>query len=200
MIPKIRKFDEGMKFNRTNMIILGILANGPKNGYEIRQYAQSTTNLFWSELNFGHIYPALQSLYQKKLIKIHEEISSAKGKKSIIYAISEKGSHQLNDWILNQDSINRTKSETLAKLFFSNAEHVPLQLERIEKMGSVMKENMEILLKQKTPLQDKIDSTANPDVSLVFKLIVLEFGLQYFTGMKDLTEKSIKLLKRIKKE
>jgi DNA-binding PadR family transcriptional regulator len=182
------------------MIILGILANGPKTGYEIRQYAKSTTNLFWSELKFGHIYPALQSLDEKKLIKIHKEQISEGGKKTKSYKITEEGQKELNDWIINPNSIDKTKSETLAKLFFSNIEHVPLQVNRIEKMYRVMKENMEILLKQKEPLQERIDSMATPNVSMVFKLIVLEFGLQYFTGMKELTEKSMELLKKIKKD
>ena len=32
------------------------------------------------------------------------------------------------------------KSETLAKLFFSSVEHVPLQIERIERLDDTMKE------------------------------------------------------------
>lgn len=194
------RMEKKKKVNRTNMIILGILAHGPKNGYEIRQYAKFSTNLFWSEIKFGHIYPALQSLQEDDFIKIHEKTTSEKGKKSITYVITEKGVNRLNEWIQDKDSINNTKSETLAKLFFSSNEHIPLQIDRIEKMQSVMKENMEILLKQKTPLEEKIDSMGNPDSSLVFKLIVLEFGLQYFTGMKELTEKCISLLKRIRKD
>ena len=39
---------------------LGLLKLEPLNGYAIRQEARTSTNLFWSELKYGHIYPALQ--------------------------------------------------------------------------------------------------------------------------------------------
>ena len=40
----------------------------------------------------------------------------------------------------------------------------------------------------------------SPDPLQVYKLIILEFGLNYFNGMKELTEKTLKWLKKIQKE
>ena len=189
-----------MKFNRTNMIILGILRNGPKNGYEIRQFAKSTTNLFWSELKFGHIYPSLQSLFKQDFIAVHEESTSERGKTSISYKITEKGISELDRWIDDGESFESTKSETLAKLFFSSIEHVPLQIDRIEKMYTRTQDAMRILIDQKEPLEEKINETDPPDASLVFRLIVLEFGLKYYEGMEKLTEKTLSLLKKLHKK
>jgi len=194
------KLEVGMKINRTNMIILGILQSEPKNGYEIKKFAEFTTNLFWSNLEYGHIYPSLQSLLKQKLIAVHEESTSSKGKTSTSYRITEKGIVELNNWIVIGDSFESTKSETLAKLFFSRTEHVSLQIDRIKKLNARMEENMNILLKQKGELEKQVNSMDPPKASAVYRLIVLEFGLNYYVGMKELTEKSLSLLKKLQKE
>ncbi|MHA1112020.1 MAG: helix-turn-helix transcriptional regulator [Promethearchaeota archaeon] len=194
------KLEVGMKINRTNMIILGILQNEPKNGYEIKKFAEFSTNLFWSKLEYGHIYPSLQSLLKQELIAVHEESTSDRGKTSTSYSITKKGILELDRWIDNGDSFESTKSETLAKLFFSSIDHVPLQIDRIKKLNARMEENMDNLLKQKGALEKQVNSMNPPNASSVYRLIVLEFGLNYYVGMKDLTEKSISLLKKLKKE
>ncbi len=186
-----------MKFNRTNMIVLGILMNQPMNGYEIQNSAKFTTNLFWSELKFGHIYPALQSLLVNEYVSIHKKITSDKGKKSIKYKITKKGCSYLDAWIENDECTDITKSETLAKLFFSSKLNVETQIERINRLFQDAEKNLDLLNLQKIPLQNEIEEMKNPDPSLIFQLIVLDFGLNFYAGMKNLTQNSLTLLEKI---
>ena len=169
------------------------------NGYEIQQAAKHTTNLFWSELKFGHIYPALQSLLENEYVIIHEKITSEKGKKSTTYKITDKGCLYLDTWIEDNDCKDITKSETLAKLFFSSEQNVETQIERINRLFQNVKENLELLKLQKIPLQKKIEEMENPDPSLIFPYIVLDFGLNYYSGMEKLTQSSLDLLEKLKK-
>ncbi len=179
------------------MIVLGLLMSQPMNGYEIQRSARTTSNLFWAELKYGHIYPALQSLLEEGFIEVHEQSTSEKGKKSTKYKITETGKKYLSTWIDDDDCKDVTKSETLAKLFFSSLDNVRTQIDRINRLYVESEKNLELLTSQQTRLQTVIDEAKNQDPSLIFNSIVLEFGLNYFAGMKNLTQKSLGLLKTL---
>lgn len=177
------------------MLILGLLSEGPKNGYEIHQKAKYTVNLFWSELKFGHIYPALQKLERQQYIAIHDTSNLKSGRKSTSYKITESGIQVLNSWIEFNETKDTMKSETLAKLFFSTNENLSTQYHRIELMKEESQTNFEVLIQQQQNLQNLIQQ--NPDAfNLVYQSIVLEFGLIYYSGLQKLTEKSLALLEK----
>lgn len=177
------------------MLILGLLSEGPKNGYEIHQKAKYTVNLFWSELKFGHIYPALQKLEKQNYITIHDTSNLKPGRKSTSYKITESGIQTLNSWIEFNETKDTMKSETLAKLFFSTHNNLSTQYHRIEQMKEASQTNYDVLIQQQQNLQNLIQQ--NPEaLKLVYQSIVLEFGLIYYSGLQKLTEKSLALLKK----
>jgi PadR family transcriptional regulator AphA len=53
--------------NKTEFAILGLLASGPRSGYDIRKEVQDTLSHFWNE-SIGHIYPMLRRLHGKGLV------------------------------------------------------------------------------------------------------------------------------------
>ena len=130
---------------------------------------------------------------------ILEKITSEKGKKSIKYKITKKGRDYLDAWIENNDCKDITKSETLAKLFFSGAQNVETQINRINQLFRTSEEALELLTLEKIPLQKKIEETDNLEPSLIFSYIVLDFGVNYYSGMKNLTQNSLDLLEKIRK-
>ncbi|MUT64747.1 PadR family transcriptional regulator [Paenibacillus sp. NEAU-GSW1] len=74
----------------TNLIILALLRDRPKHGYEIQQYIQMSRMDEWANLLSGSIYYALNKMEKEGLIRTEaEERTGARLRK--IYAITEKG-------------------------------------------------------------------------------------------------------------
>ena len=47
------------KENRSKYAVLGMLATGPKSGYDIKQTIETSIGHFWNE-SYGQIYPILK--------------------------------------------------------------------------------------------------------------------------------------------
>jgi PadR family transcriptional regulator, regulatory protein AphA len=58
--------------NRTSYAILGLLSQGPKSGYEIKQVVERTISHFWKE-SYGHLYPTLSRLMDEGLVRREAE-------------------------------------------------------------------------------------------------------------------------------
>ena len=54
------------KENRSKYAVLGMLATGPKSGYDIKQTIETSIGHFWNE-SYGQIYPILKRLTQDGL-------------------------------------------------------------------------------------------------------------------------------------
>ncbi len=183
-----------MKFKATNMLVLGLLKSGPMNGYEIQQKATTTTNLFWSELKYGHIYPALQALAKDHYIAIVKKRDSEQVRKSTTYEITPKGRQFLSEWVEEDECKDLLKNETLAKIFFSSPQHISLQTKRINQLFLNATANLQVLQTQKEHIQAAIQQNPEKQENLTFQMIVLEFGLHYFNGLHELSEKCKNLL------
>ena len=182
------------------MIILGLLKLDPMNGYEIRQAALSTTNLFWAELKYGHIYPALQTLSDQDYIQIFKKQDPEQRKESITYQITEKGNALLNQWIQDPNSMNISKSETLAKLFFSDENNIDTQIEMLTTLLTESKKKLQQLTPKHDHLSEILDSKTESSSNLFFQNIVLEFGIEYFGSMVKLAERNIERLHNLGKK
>ncbi|HVO38970.1 MAG TPA: PadR family transcriptional regulator [Spirochaetia bacterium] len=99
--------------------LLGLLAESPRYGYEIKRRFEGALGNVWS-LSYGQLYPTLRRLTEQGWVTKRTE----PGKKAVernIYSISEKGRRKLDDWLLKPPrSGYRLKDEfTLRFLFFS---------------------------------------------------------------------------------
>ncbi len=103
--------------NRSMYAILGILNLAPSTGYDIKKYSDKVLSGFWNE-NFGHIYPTLQKMLEEGMI----EVCSKEGNdKKIRYAITGKGRHEYEAWLLADTVQQPARSEFLLKLLFSSS-------------------------------------------------------------------------------
>jgi len=118
--------------------LLGLLAESPRYGYEIKRRFEGALGNVWS-LSYGQLYPTLRRLTEQGWVTKRTE----PGKKAVernIYSISEKGRRKLDDWLLKPPrSGYRLKDEfTLRFLFFSTlspakvVDYLLLQKEKTE--------------------------------------------------------------------
>jgi DNA-binding PadR family transcriptional regulator len=105
-----------MRSNRSQYAVLGLLANGPRTGYEIAKEVSTVLSHFWSESD-GQIYPVLHKLAEEGLADPEEE-SGAPGRRRRRYHISEDGRHALADWLAQPAHPLPPRHELLLKLFF----------------------------------------------------------------------------------
>jgi PadR family transcriptional regulator, regulatory protein AphA len=99
---------------RTKFLILGLLAEGPRSGYEIRQITLKRFKFFWSE-SFGQIYPCLERLELEGAI---EKLGSA-GRGKTTWAITEAGRRSLSAWLSVDAQPETARFEAILKYYFS---------------------------------------------------------------------------------
>src|ERR1700674_1133075 len=108
-----------MELGPTSYVILGMLALGPRSGYDIKQLADFSTRHFWAT-SYGQIYPELRDLSTKGLIKSKD---ASKGtRQRTIYDLTPKGREVLRAWVADPVIKNlEIRDEMLLKLFFADA-------------------------------------------------------------------------------
>ena len=82
------------------LAILGVLAQTPQHGYELRKRLISVLGLF-STISYGALYPALKSLVERGLLVEQDEVGTGKYPKRarITYALTEAGLAHFNELV-----------------------------------------------------------------------------------------------------
>src|SRR5208283_184688 len=99
--------------------LLGLLAESPKYGYEIKRQFEGALGNVWS-VSYGQLYPTLRGLSELGWVTKKTEPGKKAAEKNI-YSITEKGRKKLDEWLLKPvRSTYRLKDEfTLRFLFFN---------------------------------------------------------------------------------
>ncbi len=99
-------------------VILGILRNKPRTGYEINDILQNQISYFYDG-TYGMIYPTLKKLEKEEKVKKETVIQEDKPNKNI-FSITDKGREELRKY-LESDKVEEVfKSDFLMKLFFGD--------------------------------------------------------------------------------
>ncbi len=76
--------------------ILGILADGPRHGYELKTQFDTLTGGLW-ELNVGQIYSTLERMLKDGLVALEAHEPDAEERK--VYRVTNAGLAELDDWL-----------------------------------------------------------------------------------------------------
>jgi len=99
--------------------LLGLLAERPKYGYEIKREFEGALGNAWS-VSYGQLYPTLRRLSEMGWLTKKTEPGKKAAEKNI-YSITEKGRRKLDEWLVKPvRNTYRVKDEfTLRFLFFN---------------------------------------------------------------------------------
>jgi PadR family transcriptional regulator AphA len=99
--------------------LLGLLAENPKYGYEIKREFEGALGNVWS-VSYGQLYPTLRKLSEQGCVTKRTEPGKKAAEKNI-YSITDKGRKKLEEWLLKPlRSTYKVKDDfTLRFLFFS---------------------------------------------------------------------------------
>jgi DNA-binding PadR family transcriptional regulator len=102
----------------TARVLLAMIRNGRRTGYEIKQLVDVSTRFFWAA-SYGQIYPELKRLEQAGLIRGEDEPSGGRQRRA--YSLTPEGDRALDEWLRSDDDPTyELRDEGLLKLFFSN--------------------------------------------------------------------------------
>jgi PadR family transcriptional regulator, regulatory protein AphA len=107
-----------MELSATAYVVLGMLRERPRSGYEIKQVVDQSTRFFWAA-SYGQIYPELKRLADAGLVK--GEADPQGERKRTRYRLTPAGRKELRRWLEQPPETFEMRDEGLLKLFFSVA-------------------------------------------------------------------------------
>jgi DNA-binding PadR family transcriptional regulator len=102
----------------TAYVILGLVRNEPRSGYEIKAVVDNSTRFFWAA-SYGQIYPELKNLAEAGLVIGSD--SPTGGRRRTVYEITADGEEELRAWLRQPPHTFEMREEGLLKLFFAGA-------------------------------------------------------------------------------
>lgn len=97
--------------------ILGLLALGPRSGYEIKTVVDRSTRFFWAA-SYSQIYPELKRLERQGLVEGEDAGQGARPRR--VYRLTAAGRAALEDWLHGRETTIELRDESLLRLFFAD--------------------------------------------------------------------------------
>ncbi|GAB4113253.1 MAG: PadR family transcriptional regulator [Roseiflexaceae bacterium] len=159
--------------NRTIYLILGLLAQGPKSGYEIKRLVEKTISHFWRE-SYGQLYPTLARLRDQGLIEAIEAHRDGPTDR-LRYAITAAGESMLQEWLSAPIEPDGVRNELALKLYFG--QHTAVSVSQAHLITH--RAQQQALLQQFLAEQPAIAARATAgDRAATHDLITLLLGIQ----------------------
>ena len=129
-----------MARSKTQYAILGLLAMGPKSGYDIHKTVQSALSHFWRE-SYGSIYPTLKRLHKEGLVAKRRPKRGGHPERTT-FEITERGRDALQLWFDRAIVPAPSKDELLLKLYFGGFATPPSLRRQIESRRAAAEANL----------------------------------------------------------
>ena len=175
--------------NRTSYAILGLLAQGPKSGYEIKQVVEKTISHFWKE-SYGHLYPTLNRLMAEGLV-CREAEGGRHSRERQRYHLSDAGRAALEAWLAAPVEPEGTRNELALKIYFGQS--VPPAISQAHLAAH--REHHRRLLARYAEDQPELEaSAAAGEPGAVYELITLSLGVHISTARVAWCDDALKRL------
>ena len=133
----------------TEFVLLGALMDGPKHGYEIRQFMDGSLDSTWF-VGTSQLYLLLKKLEESGLLQSRRKQQETRPTKRVFFLRGE-GKKVFLNWLNKPiDHMRDFRIEFLAKLFFFNHlsieggdRLIELQIQRFEKLQESIKPKIE---------------------------------------------------------
>jgi DNA-binding PadR family transcriptional regulator len=107
-----------MKLTSVGKVILGLLHERPRSGYEIKSFVDRSTRFFWAA-SYGQIYPELRRLEEAGLVEGASEPRGGRARR--VFRATAAGRRALREWLTGPELAYELRDEGLLKLFFADA-------------------------------------------------------------------------------
>jgi DNA-binding PadR family transcriptional regulator len=158
----------------TAYVILGMIREQPRSGYEIKALVDGTTRFFWAA-SYGQIYPELKRLAEQGLVVGSDAPTG--GRRRTVYEITADGEEELKAWLRRPPETYEMREEGLLKLFFAAALEPSEAVEILRSMRAHRLAANAHLRQMKPMAEAKSDDP--------YPLLVLEGGLEFTEWFAD---------------
>jgi PadR family transcriptional regulator AphA len=172
-----------MKQTAVTPVVLGLLALGPRSGYDIKTVVDRSTRFFWAA-SYGQIYPELRRLEEEGLIEGEDAPNGARTRR--VYRLTAAGHDALREWLLGTTTTVELRDESLLRLFFADALPRRQALMLLEGRKRGHEEYLEVLR-----AIEALPGGRDPD----FVDLVLQWGIDFNQWGVDWCEKQLKRLR-----
>jgi DNA-binding PadR family transcriptional regulator len=107
-----------MEATAVTWAILGLLAQRPRSGYDLKQAVDRTIRHFWAA-SYGQIYPELKRLEDAGWIAGKDSSNGSRPRRE--YRLTPAGRRALVDWLHGEETRMELRDESLLRLFFADA-------------------------------------------------------------------------------
>ncbi|HEX9728289.1 MAG TPA: PadR family transcriptional regulator [Gemmatimonadales bacterium] len=163
--------------NRTTYAILGLLADGPRSGYDIKREVEETLGHFWRE-SYGQIYPILRRLHQDGLVEKQVQVRADRPNRNE-YSITSDGLAELRAWLARPVDHTPPRSELLLKVFFGRHGDPAAIRQIVQQYGADQSQALTTL----TSVVARLDREATDDPSYPYWRMTAELGLEAMTAV-----------------
>ena len=171
---------------QTDYVILGLLAEQPLSGYQIKKLVDIRFKFFWSE-SFGQIFPALKSLSAAGLVA-ECETEHTDGRAAKKYQITPAGKDALIAWLSQPVEKESLRLEILLKTYFSNYAAPGVMLNHLAAFEQSHAQQLQIL----GLFQKELERIPDEDENHREVLRVIDFGQKvnraYFDWCRETRE------------
>jgi len=157
---------------QTDYVILGLLAEQPLSGYQIKKLVDIRFKFFWSE-SFGQIFPALKSLAAAGLAEECQQEHTG-GHAAKTYQITPAGREALVAWLGQPVEKESLRLEILLKTYFSNYAEPGVMLTHLASFEESHAQQLHIL----GLFQQELERIPDEDENHREVLRVIDFGLK----------------------
>src|SRR5439155_16391816 len=98
-------------------VVLGLLALGPRTGYDIKRVVDRSIRHFWAA-SYGQIYPELKRLEAAGWIEGEDDPRGGRSRR--VYRITPVGRAALRGWLAGRETRIEMRDESLLRLFFAD--------------------------------------------------------------------------------
>lgn len=174
--------------NRTRYVLLGLLANRARSGYDLKRAVETSIGHFWHE-SYGQIYPHLKRLEEEGLALVERIIEEGRPQRKL-YRITDLGLEELRIWLEEPVKESQPRNELLLKLFFGKRVDSRVSIGHLQSYVEELQERQGVL----ETIQGEMDLSLNTRADAKFWMMSLRYGILECQSKIQWAKESIQIL------
>ena len=183
-----------MKDNTTEYVILGILSNKPRTGYDIHKLVKTRMGSFW-DISYSQIYPTLRMLEKEGLVTKRVEVNEREQNRKV-YSITKEGISKLQRWLTESAKPPTFKFEALLKIAFGDQASKDQLIKHIEELKAMNTEQLENILSVKKEMKADLKESERA----FFEQLTFSLGENLLRAANEWADTATKLIEQHKQK
>jgi PadR family transcriptional regulator AphA len=166
--------------NKTEWVVLGLLYNRSRTGYDLKKAIESQIDHFWRE-SFGQLYPLLNRLVEEDLAECQRIVAEGRPLRKL-YKITESGKERFEEWLKTPVDESPPRIEILLKLFFAKRISKEQTIEHLIHFQKVTQDQVNIWERQKKEFASGLSENVEAsywEITLNYRIIEAKAKLRW---------------------